>query len=261
MICCIRFKEFFAEFLGTFILLALGTGSVAMTVLFPSNPSINGEIIKGGYTNIVLGWGLGVTFGVYTAARISGAHLNPAVSVGLAIIGRFPMSKLSHYILAQILGAFSGALMTLVVFYPKWIEIDPEFKTTQGIMSTFPAVPGFWPGLIDQIFGTFLLMLLILVVKNFVKEASQNLMFPLIIGAIVLSIGISFGGMNGYAINPARDLGPRILLLLTGFKNHGFDEINVFITPILGPIIGAILGAIVYEFILSDKNKTITLKD
>ncbi|WP_221037742.1 MIP/aquaporin family protein [Borrelia sp. HM] len=259
--CCTRFKEFFAEFLGTFILLALGTGSVAMTVLFPSNPPIDGEIIKGGYTNIVLGWGLGVTFGVYTSARISGAHLNPAVSIGLAIIGRFPMSKLFHYILAQMLGAFSGALMTLIVFYPKWIEIDPAFETTHGIMSTFPAVPGFWSGFIDQIFGTFLLMLLILVVGNFVKEACRKLIFPLIIGAIVLSIGISFGGMNGYAINPARDLGPRILLLLTGFQNHGFDEINVFMIPILGPIIGAILGAIVYEFILSDKDEKFTLKD
>ncbi|WP_410492320.1 MIP/aquaporin family protein [Borrelia miyamotoi] len=255
MICCIRFKEFFAEFLGTFILLTLGTGSIAMTVLFPSNPPIAGEIIKGGYTNIVLGWGLGVTFGVYIAARISGAHLNPAVSIALATIGRFPTSKLFHYILAQILGAFSGALMTLIVFYPKWIEIDPTFETTQGIMSTFPAVPGFWPGFIDQIFGTFLLMLLILAVGNFVKEDSQNPIFPLIIGTIVLAIGISFGGMNGYAINPARDLGPRILLLLAGFKNHGFDEMNVFIIPILGPIIGAILGAMVYKFILEKEQK------
>ncbi|AAX16755.1 MIP/aquaporin family protein [Borrelia hermsii] len=250
----IRFKEFIAEFLGTFILLALGTGSIAMTTLFPSNPAVAGEIIKGGYTNIVLGWGLGVTFGVYTAAKISGAHLNPALSIGLASIGKFPTSKLFHYILAQILGAFSGALMTLIVFYPKWIEIDPTFEITQGIMSTFPAVSGFWPGFIDQIFGTFLLMFLVLVVGKFVKEETQNPFFPFIIGAIVLAIGISFGGMNGYAINPARDLGPRILLLLAGFKNHGFDDMTVFIIPILGPIIGAILGAIVYEFTLEDKN-------
>ncbi|UPA11927.1 MIP/aquaporin family protein [Borrelia venezuelensis] len=249
----IRFKEFIAEFLGTFILLALGTGSVAMTTLFPSNPSVTGEIIKEGYTNIVLGWGLGVTFGVYTAARISGAHLNPAISIGLATIGRFPTAKLFHYISAQILGAFSGALMTLIVFYPKWIEIDPAFENTQGIMSTFPAVPGFWPGFIDQIFGTFLLMFLVLVVGKFIKGDTQNPFFPFIIGSIVLAIGISFGGMNGYAINPARDLGPRILLLLAGFKNHGFDEMNVFIIPILGPIIGTILGATVYEFTLEDK--------
>ncbi|WP_445435867.1 MIP/aquaporin family protein [Candidatus Borreliella tachyglossi] len=251
-----RFKEFTSEFLGTFILLALGTGSVAMATLFPSSPAVAGEIIKGGYTNIVFGWGLAVTFGVYTAARISGAHLNPAISIGLAATGKFPMPKLFHYIVAQILGAFTGALMTLVVFYPKWIEIDPTLEATQGILSTFPAVPGFLPGFIDQIFGTFLLMFLVLVVGKFVKEGADNPFFPFIIGAIVLAIGISFGGMNGYAINPARDFGPRLVLLMAGFKNHGFDDLNVFIIPILGPIIGAILGAMVYGFTLEDKEKS-----
>ncbi|UGQ15935.1 MIP/aquaporin family protein [Borrelia sp. RT5S] len=250
-----RSKEFASEFLGTFILLALGTGSVAMTVLFPSNPAIAGEVIRGGYTNIVFGWGLGVTFGVYTAARVSGAHLNPAVSIGLAVTGKFPMSKLLHYITAQMLGAFFGALMTLMVFYPKWIEIDPTFETTQGIMSTFPAVVGFLPGFVDQIFGTFLLMFLVLIVGQFVKEGTENQFFPFIIGAIVLAIGISFGGMNGYAINPARDLGPRLLLLVAGFKKHGLDDINVTLVPVLGPIIGAILGAVVYGFTLEEKGK------
>ncbi|AHH06307.1 Glycerol uptake facilitator protein [Borrelia crocidurae DOU] len=246
-------QEFISEFLGTFILLSIGTGSVAMTTLFPSNPTIAGEIINGGYTNIVFGWGLGVTFGIYTAAKISGAHINPAISLGLATIGKFPKSKLCYYIPAQILGAFSGALMTLIVFYPKWIEIDPKFEITQGIMSTFPAIPGFWPGFIDQIFGTFLLMFLVLVVGKFIKEDIQNPFFPFIIGAIVIAIGISFGGMNGYAINPARDLGPRILLLIAGFKNHGFNDINVLIIPILGPIIGANIGAMVYKLTLKDK--------
>ncbi|UPA17749.1 MIP/aquaporin family protein [Borrelia puertoricensis] len=249
----IRFKEFIAEFLGILILLALGTGFVAMTTLFRSNPSVTGETIKGGYTNIVLGWGLGVTFGVYTTARISGAHLNPAISIELATIGRFSTVKLFHYISAQILGTFSGALMTLIVFYPKWIEINPEFENTQGIMSNFPAIPGFWSEFIDQIFGTFLLMFLVLVIGKFIKRDTQNPFFPFIIGSIILAIGISFGGINGYSINPARDLEPRILLLLAGFKNHGFDEITVFIMPILGPIIGAILGAKVYEFTLEDK--------
>ncbi|MBB6213129.1 MIP/aquaporin family protein [Borreliella californiensis] len=247
-----KFQEFISEFLGTFILLALGTGSVAMTVLFSSSPEIPGEIIKGGYTNIVFGWGLGVTFGIYTAARISGAHLNPAVSIGLASIGKFPVSKLLHYIVAQILGAFTGALMTLVVFYPKWIEMDPGLENTQGIMATFPAVPGFLPGFIDQIFGTFLLMFLISAVGDFTKKYNDNPFIPFIIGAVVLSIGISFGGMHGYAINPARDLGPRLLLLFAGFKNHGFNNLSIFIVPIIGPIIGAILGATIYEFTLKN---------
>ena len=249
-------QEFFAEFIGTFILIALGCGSVAMVTLFPSsNYSLPGEIIKGGYTNVVFGWGLGVAFGIIVSVRISGAHLNPAISIALALTGDMPYNKLAHYIVAQVLGAMIGALAVVVVFYAKLIQIDPGLSNTQGIFSTFPAVPGYWPGFVDQIFGTFILMFLVIAVGAYFKDAANNAAFPFIIGAIVLAIGISFGGMNGYAINPARDLGPRIILWLVGFKNNGFNEFRVWSVPIIGPIIGAFLGAILYKILLSKANK------
>jgi len=251
-----KVQEFFAEFVGTFILIALGCGSVAMVTLFPAGSSaLPGEVIKGGYTNIVIGWGLGVAFGVIVSARVSGAHLNPAISIALALTGEMPSNKLFHYILAQMFGAVLGALAVVIVFYYKWIQIDPNLANTQGVLSTFPAVSGYWPGFIDQVFGTFLLMFLVLAVGAYFKDAENHAGFPFIIGAIVLAIGISFGGMNGYAINPARDLGPRIILWIVGFKNNGFNEFRVWSVPIFGPIVGASLGAILYKYLYSKVSK------
>ena len=136
-------QEFVAEFLGTMVLILFGCGSVAMAVLFASVPAIPGEVVKGGYTSVVLGLGLAVTMGIYVSGTISGAHLNPAVTIALACTKRFPWSKCLHYILAQFLGAFAGAALVFVVYHGKWIQADPALDHTTGIFSTFPAVAGF----------------------------------------------------------------------------------------------------------------------
>src|SRR5277367_3426319 len=118
-------QEFMAEILGTMVLILFGCGVVAMVVLFGSNPAIPGAVTKGGYTNITLGWGLAVTFGIYIAGTVSGAHLNPAVTLAMAVTGRMPWGKVPHYVAGQFIGAFLGAALMFAVYYPKWIMVDP----------------------------------------------------------------------------------------------------------------------------------------
>jgi glycerol uptake facilitator protein len=250
-------QEFMAELLGTMVLILFGTGCVAMVVLFGSNPAIPGEVVKGGYTNITLGWGLAVTFGIYIAGTVSGAHLNPAVTLSMAATKRMPWSRVPHYILGQFIGAFAGAGLMFAVYYPKWITVDANLDHTTGVFCTFPAVPGFWPGFFDQVVGTALLLGLILAVVDKLNALPGSNMAPFIIGLIVVAIGISFGGMNGYAINPARDLGPRLFALIAGFKNNGFSMIDpttgqsaasiIWFVPVIGPLVGGVLGALAYD--------------
>jgi glycerol uptake facilitator protein len=244
-------QEFIAEFFGTMVLILFGCGSVAMKVLFGSNPPIPGEVVMGGYTDVVFGWGLAVTFGIYISGTISGAHLNPAVTLALAATKRFPWSKALHYIVAQFAGAFAGALLLFAVYHAKWILVDPNLDHTTGIFSTFPAVPGFWPGFFDQVVGTALLVGLIFAVVDKFNMLPGSNMAPVVIGLIVLAIGISFGGMNGYAINPARDLGPRLFAVVAGFKNNGLtDGPSVWLPPVLGPLVGGLLGGIAYDLFI-----------
>ena len=242
-----RAQEFMAELLGTMVLILFGCGVVAMVVLFAStNPAIPGQIVNGGYTNITLGWGFAVLMGIFISGTISGAHLNPAVTIALAATGRFPWSKVAHYILAQLLGAFIGAALVFAVYHAKWIQVDPAFANTAGIFSTFPTVPGFWPGFIDQVVGTALLMALILAIGDKLNNPLGANWGGLAVAFLVMAIGMSFGGMHGYAINPARDLGPRLFSALAGFQNTGFAN-GVWLVPVLGPIVGAVIGAFVYD--------------
>ncbi len=244
-------QEFMAEFFGTMVLILFGCGCVAMVALFGHNPPIPGEVVKGGYTNITLGWGLAVTFGIYIAGTISGAHLNPAVTLAMCVTKRMPWSKLPHYVLAQFLGAFAGAGLMFAVYYPKWIMVDPAFENTQWVFSTFPAVEGFWPGFFDQVVGTALLLGLILAVVDKLNALPGSNLAPFIIGLIVVAVGISFGGMNGYAINPARDLGPRLFSVFAGFKNNGLTDGTMhWLPPVLGPLVGGVLGALAYDFFI-----------
>src|SRR5271167_1302301 len=157
--------ELFAEFLGTLILILFGTGVVAMVVLFPSkNP---GETIHGGYTNITIGWGLGVTMGIYVAGSISGAHLNPAVTLTLAVFRGFPWRKVLPYSLAQTAGAFLAAALVYRNYLPAFHQVDPQLEKTAGVFTTFPAFPS-WPqaGFLDQVIGTALLLLLVLAITD-----------------------------------------------------------------------------------------------
>lgn len=244
------YQEFTLELLGTFILILLGCGVVAMVNIFQTTPGVP---VMGGYTNVTLGWGFAVLMGIYVASA-SGAHLNPALTISFAVIGKFPMHKMFHYILGQLIGAFLGALVVFVVYYYKWIEFDPNLEHTASVFATFPAVPGFWPGFIDQVVGTGVLMLGILAINDRVNTVGN--LGPVVIAFLIMAIGISLGGMHGYAINPARDFSPRLFALVAGFKNTGFEN-GIWIVPVVGPIVGAIVGGLIYKLIIEKINLSI----
>jgi len=239
--------ELSAEFIGTLILILFGNGVVAMVVLFGTGSP--GEIVNGGYTNITLGWGLAVTMGVYVAGKISGAHLNPAVTITLAVFRGFSWMKVLPYIVAQVAGAFLAAALVYWNYLPAFHKVDPQLEHTAGIFTTFPAFPALpMAGLLDQTIGTALLLLLILAITDELNQPPGANLAPLLIGLVVVAIGISFGGMHGYAINPARDFGPRLFTVVAGFKNNGLtDGTGAFWVPIAGPILGGLIGAGVYD--------------
>jgi glycerol uptake facilitator protein len=229
--------ELLAEFLGTFVLIALGDGVVAMVVLLG----------KGGYASITLGWGLAVTFGICVAGRVSGAHLNPAVTLALAVFRDFPWRKVVPYALAQVAGAFAGAALVYANYLPAFRKFDPELEKTAGVFTTFPLFPDAWMfGLLDQVVGTALLVGLILAITDPRNQPVAAALNPIMVGLVVVAIGVSWGGMHGYAINPARDFGPRLFTLVAGFRNTGFNTHAVWV-PIVGPILGGLLGALAYD--------------
>jgi glycerol uptake facilitator protein len=240
--------QLIAEFLGTFVLIVFGTGVVAMVVLFPSGHP--GETIHGGYTNITLGWGLAVTMGIYIAGSVSGAHLNPAVTVAFAVFRGFPWSKVLPYSLAQIAGAFAAAALVYWNYLPAFHQVDPQLERTAGIFTTFPAFPTLpQAGFLDQVIGTSLLLLLVFAITDEFNTPPGANLTPLMIGLVVVAIGMSFGGMHGYPINPARDLGPRLFTVVAGFRNNGLtDGVRVWWIPVVAPLVGGIVGGALYDF-------------
>ncbi|MDX1979193.1 MAG: MIP/aquaporin family protein [Bryobacteraceae bacterium] len=241
------FGELIAEFLSTMVLILFGTGVVAMVVLFGTG--VPGEIVKGGYTNITLAWGLGVTMGIYVAGRISGAHMNPAVTLSLAVFRDFPWPRVAPYMLAQTAGAFVASALVFLNYRPAFLKADPRLETTAGIFTTFPAFPDVpFAGFLDQVIGTAILLLLVFALTDERNQPLGNLT-PVLIGLVVVAIGMSFGGLHGYAINPARDFGPRLFTVMAGFGNNGLtDGSGVFWVPIVAPLIGGLLGAALYDF-------------
>lgn len=239
--------ELSAEFLGTLVLVLFGNGVVAMVLLFGTGTP--GEVVHGGFTNITFGWGLGVTMGCYIAARISGAHLNPAVTIALAVFRGFPWIKVAPYIAVQVAGAFLAAMLVYWNYLPAFRSVDPQLTHTAGVFTTFPAYPELpYAGLLDQAIGTALLVLLVMAIIDPRNQPPGANLTPVLIGAVVVGIGMSFGGLHGYAINPARDFGPRLFTVVAGFKNNGLtDGPKVFWVPIVGPILGGILGAAAYD--------------
>ena len=242
------FPELIAEFLGTLVLILFGDGVVAMVQLF--GHGVPGEIVNGGYTNITLAWGLAVTMGIYLAGKISGAHLNPAVTISLAVYRDFAWRKVAPYIAAQVLGAFLAAALVYWNYHPAFMAMDPGLEHTAGIFTTFPAFPQVpFAGLLDQTIGTALLMLMIFAITDERNQPPGANMGALMVGLVVVAIGMAFGGMHGYAINPARDFGPRLFTAVAGFKNNGLtDGPPVFWVPIVGPILGGILGSAAYDY-------------
>jgi len=240
--------ELLAEFLGTFVLILFGTGVVAMVVLFPTkNPA---EIVHGGFTNITLGWGLAVTMGIYVAGKVSGAHLNPAVTLTLAVFRGFPWRKVIPYSVAQTAGAFAAAALVYRNYLPAFRQFDPGLEHSAGVFTTSPAFPNLpQAGFLDQVIGTALLLLLILAITDEWNMPPGANLSPLLIGLVVVAIGMSFGAMHGYAINPARDFGPRVFTVLAGFRNNGLtDGTIVWWVPVVAPLLGGLVGAAIYDF-------------
>src|SRR6202035_3760797 len=173
--------ELIAEFLGTFVLILLGNGVVAMVVLFPSkNP---GETIHGGFTNITLAWGLAVTMGIYVAGKVSGAHLNPAVTLALAVFRGFSWRKVLPYSIAQTAGAFAAAALVYQNYLPAFRQVDPQLERTAGVFTTFPAFPTvLQAGFLDQVIGTGLLLLLIFAITDEFNSPPGSYLAPLMVG-------------------------------------------------------------------------------
>jgi len=244
--------ESLAEVIGTMVLLAFGTGSVAQAVL--SN-SVNGNMLS-----INIGWGAGVILGVMVAGPISGAHLNPAVSVALCAVGKFPLKKLPHYIISQYIGAFLGAGVTLLTYHESIHGFSGDglqvsgINGTAGIFVTFPrggrdgreGISNL-SGAVDQVVGTALLLICVCAIGLPKNKAVSGTLGPLLVGVTVLAIGICFGDNAGYAINPARDLGPRILLSMAGWGTEVFTASYYwFWIPVVCCHIGGILGALIH---------------
>ncbi|MEP7272736.1 MAG: MIP family channel protein, partial [Acidobacteriota bacterium] len=237
---------------GTFVLICFGAGVVAQFVL-SGGPA-------GSQLAINLTWGFAVTLGIYVAGGVSGAHLNPAVTVALAARRGFPWSKVLPYSIAQILGAFTAAGAVLLVYRDAFNAFDGGVrevlgaKGTAGIFATYPqSYLSTFGGLVDQIFGTAILLLVILAITDARNSAPTGNLAPLFIGLLVFVIGTAFGFNAGYAINPARDLGPRLFTAIAGWGFEVFRAGNMwFWVPIVGPLIGGVLGATVYDLLIGN---------
>jgi glycerol uptake facilitator protein len=235
-----------AEFFGTAILIVLGDGVVANVVLQRTKGHNSGWIV------ITAGWALGVTIAVYCVNAISGAHLNPAVTIALATTGAFDWAKVPMYIAAQIAGGFLGGVIVWVAYLPHW-RVTPDPASKLAVFSTVPAIRQPLANLGSEIIGGFALVLSLLAVLspgNFVPGSDLAKGFgPLLVGAIVMAIGLSLGGPTGYAINPARDLGPRIAHAVLPIAGKGSSDWAYAWIPIVGPTIGGVVGALVYNMV------------
>ncbi|MCW8215692.1 MULTISPECIES: MIP/aquaporin family protein [Streptomyces] len=250
--------ELSAEFVGTMILILFGCGVVAQVIAGGALTSPPGGL--GDHDSIAWAWGLGVTLGVYVAARLSGAHLNPAVTVALAAFRGFPWSKVAPYALAQTAGAFVAALLVRWNYSEALAKADPgHTDKTQIAFSTLPAngnpaLPVHeWGAFRDQVIGTAILLLLIMAITDTLNTPPGANLGALIIGLVVVAIGMAWGTNAGYAINPARDFGPRLASFITGYSGAWRDQYGnlYFWVPIVGPLVGGLLGAGLYQALIS----------
>jgi glycerol uptake facilitator protein len=223
---------FLAELIGVALVILLGNGVVAGVVLRGTKNENSGWLV------ITIGWGLAVTFGVFAVGNISGAHLNPAVTIAFAAAGKFDWALVPAYIAGQMLGAILGATLVYLHYLPHWARTeDPAAKL--GAFCNAPAIRHTPSNFISEFIGTFVLLFGLTVIGPQQFAAGLN---PLVVGLLVLSIGNSLGGPTGYAINPARDLGPRIAHALLPIPGKGGSDWGYAWIPVVAPILGGILG-------------------
>jgi glycerol uptake facilitator protein len=270
--------EMMAEFLGTFVLIAFGDGVVAMAVAgLPGSGRTSGPTTiftgVGDWLLIAWGWAMAVAFGVWVAGGITGAHLNPAVTLALAVRRKFRWNKVLPYWTAQLLGAFVAAALVFLVYQSAINAFDLAANTpkssgsalaTYSIFATFPAKyfgGSTWGPLIDQIVGTAFLLIFVAAISDNRNQAPKSNMAPMVVGLAVAAIGMSYGANAGYAINPARDFGPRLFSFFAGwgkvalpgsYNVGGFHFSNYWWIPIIGPLVGGIIGVLVYDFFVGD---------
>jgi glycerol uptake facilitator protein len=234
-------QAYLGEFIGTMILIILGDGVVAGVLLRNSKAENSGWIV------ITFGWGMAVAVAVYCVFQFSNAQINPAVTLGLAVTGQFsgPFSSwavVPGYLIAQFLGAFVGGVIVWLAYLPHWPETEDE-GLKLGVFCTAPAIYNTPANIITEIIGTFVLVFGILGI--FGNDLAPGLA-PLLVGLLVLGIGLSLGGPTGYAINPARDLGPRIAHAVLPIAGKGGNDWGYAWIPVVAPIIGGILGAVTW---------------
>jgi glycerol uptake facilitator protein len=240
--------ESVAELLGTMVLILFGAGVVAQVV--------TGDGAAGDHDSIAWAWGIGVTMGVYVAARLSGAHLNPAVTIALWAFKGFEGRKIAPYVVAQTVGAFLAALIIRAVYADQIAKVDPNHTmATQGIFSTSPAQGVSIPSaFLDQVVGTALLVFVIFALTSMRNNPPLANIGPFIIGLVVVGIGMSLGSNAGYAINPARDFGPRLASWITGygdaFLSTTGDNPVYFWLPIVAPVIGGLIGGALFTYLM-----------
>jgi glycerol uptake facilitator protein len=238
-------KPYVAEIIGTMLLVTLGDGVVANVLLNKSKGQ------GGGWIVITAGWGFAVMMAAYAVATISSAHLNPAVTLGLAAIGKFAWSNVPAYIAAQMIGAFLGAILVWLAYLPHW-GITEDKAAVRGVFCTAPAVRKPAANFLTEAIGTFVLVVGVLAIPS-TRNLIENTGFgtalgPLLVGFLVWSIGLSLGGPTGYAINPARDLGPRLAHFVLPIPGKIDSDWGYAWVPVLGPMIGGIAGALFYKF-------------
>lgn len=232
-------SPFVGELVGTMLLIILGGGVVGGVVLNKSKAQNSGWIV------ISIGWGLAVTMGAYAVGGISGAHLNPSLTIALATIDRFAWADVPLYIVAQMIGAFLGAVIVWLHYLPHWKQTEDK-GAKLAVFATDPAIPNTLGNLLSEIIGTFILVFGILAIgaNKFVDGLN-----PFVVGLLIISIGVSLGGTTGYAINPARDLGPRLAHFLLPIAGKGTSNWSYAWIPVVGPIIGGVLAALFYKIV------------
>src|SRR5579859_410295 len=243
--------ELIAEFFGTMVLLLFGDGCVATFLLFSTNVVPGRAIsVPVDWNLIAFGWGFAVMLGIYVAGAVSGAHINPAVTLAFAARGKFPWAKVIPYWIAQLVGAFIAALILYFVYHGAIDNVlhGANITNVGGMFYTsnkpFVGVGGAFG---DEFIGTALLVGLIFAIVDIRNQPVQANLNPLIIGFLIVAIGFSFGLNTGYAINPARDLGPRLWIAIVSGGTLAFPA-NYWWIPIVAPLVGGVFGAFVYDF-------------
>ena len=244
---------YWAELIGTMLLIIFGNGVVANVLLGKSKGQNAGWIV------ITAGWAIGVMMAVYAVGRISGAHLNPAVTLAMASIGAFPWSQVPGYFLSQLAGGFLGAVVVWLAYWPHWAETESA-STKLSVFCTIPAVRRYSANFLTEVIGTAVLLFGILAIaansQKITTPGDVNLALvfdhglqPALVGLLVWGLGLSLGGPTGYAINPARDLGPRLAHTVLPIAGKGISDWTYSWVPVLAPLAGGVLGAWLFKMV------------